>query len=99
MLKNKKVVKSLVFSRCVFKFNPNSKIIKFYKKPDGILSDEDINALVIGLLNLIKNNAIKKVEITYKQQVKYYQDLLSLNLNRVIKLERELKKLKGKQFS
>lgn len=92
MIKNLKVVKLVIVKNMVFKKSANTKIIKFTKKPDGLLSDEDINALMFGLLNLIKNNAVKKVEQFYKKEVAYYQDLLNLNLSKVVKLEREIKK-------
>ena len=96
MLKKSKVLFKTKQFRSVFKFSAESKIIRFVKKQDSFLSDADINALILGVVNLIKNNAIKKLETYYKKQIVYYQDLLNLNLSKQVKLERELKKLKGK---
>lgn len=96
MLKKSKVLFKTNQFRSVFKFSSESKIIRFVKKQDSFLSDADINALILGVVNLIKNNAIKKLETHYKKQIIYYQDLLNLNLSKQVKLEHELKKLKGK---
>ena len=96
MLKNLKVVFKTKQFKMVYKLNLKSKIIRFVKRRDSYLSDADINALILGVVNLIKNNTIKKIENSYKKQIVHYQDLLSLNMSRMVKLEHELKKLKGK---
>ena len=98
MLKRLLVVNLIVFKNQIYKTKPSCKILKFIKPLDGFLSDEDVNVLIMGVVNLIKNNAIKKTEFNLNRQIKYYKDLLNLNLNKVVKLEREIKKLKGKQI-
>lgn len=96
MLKQKIVVKFAQLLKCSYKFNRNAKVIKFKQRDIGILSDEDIGCLFAGIINLIKSNACKKAELKYKKQLVYYQDLLNLNMTRVVDLENEIEKMKLK---
>ncbi len=96
MLKTKIKLNKIKQIKKIYKLKISSKILKFKKKQNGILTDEDINYLFMGMINLIKNNALKKAECYYKNEVNYYQQLLNLNLNKVVRLEREIKKLKTK---
>ena len=96
MLKKKLSVKLVNITKQVFKQNSSAKVIKFKQKNFGVLSDEDLNCLFVSVINLIKNNAYKKAEHKFKNMLEHYKNLLSLNVNRVEKLETEIKQLKSK---
>lgn len=97
MLKQFIKLKPAILYKQVFKSFVCADILKF-KPKTSFLSDADINSLFFGVVNLIKTNAYKKAELKFKREVNYYQDLLNLNLSRVVKLEHEIKKLKEKQI-
>ena len=96
MLKNVIKVNKVIIIKLVFKTHLKTNIIQFYKKEDLFLSDSDIKALLVSVVNLIKNNAVKKAENVFKQQVFYYQNLLKLNMAKLEQANQEIKKLKGK---
>jgi polyphosphate kinase len=77
-------------------YHPGEKLMERVQKEDLFLSDSDIKALLVSVVNLIKNNAVKKAENVFKQQVFYYQNLLKLNMAKLEQANQEIKKLKGK---
>lgn len=99
MIKSVVKLNKTIIKKQIFKFFSSAKILKMKKQPMDILSDEDIKNLFVGLLNLVKNNALKKAELIYKNEINYYQELLNLNLSKVVKLEKEVKSLKQKQLT
>lgn len=96
MLKSLVIINKCLINKQIYKLISQAKVLKFKQKNTGILTDEDISCLFLGMLNLIKNNAFKKAEQYYKKEVDYYQGLLNINITKVVKLERELKRLKNK---
>ena len=70
--------------------------LRLAKNPWIAYMDTD-NIMVKGFLRFFAETMIaKKAECYYKNEVNYYQQLLNLNLNKVVRLEREIKKLKTK---
>lgn len=95
VLKCFKFVKFVKFKRVVFKLNSNCKVLKFKQKNVDVLSDSDTMALVLGVVNLIKNNAIKKTEFLLGNKLEYYKKIINNNLSLISELQDEIKKLKG----
>ena len=59
----------------IYKTKPSCKLLKFRSKNADILSDADTTSLLLGVINLIKNNAIKKTEFLLNREVEYYKKI------------------------
>ena len=48
----------------------------------------------MGLVNLIKSNTQKNMEVKYRKELSHYQNELECNALRIVKLEDQIRKLK-----
>ena len=67
ILKRKKNYKLVILQKQIYKLNKIADVIYFKSK--NILTDDDINYLFLGLINLVKKNAIERVENMYKKEL------------------------------
>ena len=93
MLKSK-IKYRLVVDNKKFFIKPSPKVIKFKNKNSSVLTDDDIKYLFMGLVNLIKSNTQKNMEVKYRKELSHYQNELECNALRIVKLEDQIRKLK-----
>lgn len=69
------------------------KVIAFKKPPKG-LSDEEVQSLFMGLVRLVKKNALLEGEEKYRDKLRHANEKLKSLLARIALQEREIDKIK-----
>lgn len=91
ILKNVRLFSAALITKQVYRLCNIAKIVNF--KPNSGLTDDDINSLFLGLVNLVKNTTTTKVENYYRKEINYYLTELDNYALKVVKLENEVKRL------